>query len=138
MGLSLDVTPLIERLCIAVSKRRERGRQICKDALDCIRKKKSNFERIVAKKPYGTDPLEPMARTQYSFEEVAKAMRKLSRVRKFRTVARKVMSLCELQLSRPADVREAEALLALINELEPRLERSTYNIGATNVGVAPF
>jgi hypothetical protein len=138
MSLSLDATPLIERLCDAVSKRREVGRQICKDALDCIRNEKSNFERIVAKKPYGKEPLEPRARTQYSFEEMAKAMNKLSRVRKFRAAAKKVACLCEQELTRPADEREAVELLALINELEPRLERRIQNISAKDAGAAPF
>jgi hypothetical protein len=47
MGLSLDVTPLIEKLCDVVSKQRERDRQICKDALDCIRNEKSNLSVLL-------------------------------------------------------------------------------------------
>lgn len=138
MGLSLDVTRLIERLCDAVSNRCERDRHICKDVLSCIHKEKPNFERIIAEKPYGKSPLEPRARTQYSFEKTSEAFNELSHVWKFRTAARKGVSLCKLQLSRPADEREAEELLALINALEPRLERRIGHSSATDEGASPF
>jgi hypothetical protein len=121
MGLSLDVTPLIERLCNAVSKRRERDLTICEDALACIRSEKRNFERIVAKKPYGKDRYEKRARTQYSFEKVADEMKKLTRVKKWRNAATKLEILCKEELLRPPDEREAAEVLKQINELGPLL-----------------
>jgi hypothetical protein len=96
LGLSFDVTPLIERLCDAVSKRRERDRKICMDALDCIHNESSNFKRILADKPYGKDLREPKARTQ-----------------------------CEQELRRPADERKVAEVLGLIEQLESRLEWRT-------------
>jgi len=124
MGISLDVTPLIDRLCDAVSARRERNRKICGEALKCIRDERLNFERIVAKKPYGKNPLERKARTEYSFEILGEAMRKLTRVRKFRRDAEELKNLCEQELRRPDDEREAAEVLALITKLAPRLAAS--------------
>lgn len=123
MGLSLDVTPLLYGLCDAVSKRRAREYHVCKQALDCIRSAKSNFERIVAKEQYGNDQYEKLARTQYSFEKVYEDILKLSRVRKFRGAAKKVARLCENELSRPADDREAEEVLDCITQLEEQLAK---------------
>jgi hypothetical protein len=121
MGISVDVTPLIKGLGEAFSKRRERDRQICRDVLNCIRNEKSNFKRILEKKPYGPDLREPTARTQYSFEKVREAMNNMCRVRKFRAAAKMVASMCEEELSRPAEQREAGEILGLINALEARL-----------------
>ena len=123
MGLSLDATPLLERLCDAISRRRRRDREICEVALDRIRAERSNFEHIVAGRPYSRDPLHKKAVTQYSFESLDKAIRQLSHVRKFRRAAQQLAGLCKQELARPSNQRGAAEVIAVINELEPRLAR---------------
>jgi tetratricopeptide (TPR) repeat protein len=109
----------------ALERIRDAECEICEVALERIRNEKCNFDFLVSGRPYSDDPLHKKAVTQYSFEELDKAMNYLSRVLEFRDEAMELSRLANLELSRPAEKREGVKILAAITQLEPRLKEKT-------------
>jgi hypothetical protein len=98
----------------------DEDREICRASLECLQNEKPNFEYLLSGRPFSKDTYHKKAVTQYSFEKVRDAMRKLCFVRGFGYDANEISKLVEEQLARSPEERDPAQILALI---EPTMRR---------------
>jgi hypothetical protein len=127
-------TPLSDRLWATFFTKCDAEREICKAALDRIGEEKHKIEHIVAAKRYKNAEHEK-AFTRTSFELLSKDMKEVSKLSgvwnyRIRRDARKLVDL--------ADQRDAAGVLAVIAQLEPRLEKQTRGMTGKEVDAVHF
>jgi hypothetical protein len=114
--LGIILKPKVDEYYLTRTKRREKQKEVCKEALSRMENEERNFAHIEAGRGYNSKE-HKRAVEQVSFECLGSAVEILKAVRKFSKSAR--------LLGEQIEAKNAAGVLRLMREMKPRLERFT-------------